>query len=128
MSMVKRLVGCGVATGAGVPTTTRSRVIGMQVIEGLGRHQLVDALVVLLAGQPALGVRGAEQGGHLVAVGVGGTQIATSDRADIRGFGHGLGHPPKLVRRPSERGGAIGAFRAGSGNSGSSLTAGAGRG
>ena len=54
----------------GDPMTTRSRDRN-QIIECLGRHQLVEALVVLLPGQPAFGVRGAEQGGHLLAVGIG---------------------------------------------------------
>jgi hypothetical protein len=70
---------------------------------------------VLLAGQPALGVRGAEKVGHLVTVGVGGTEIATSNGPEIGGFREGLGHHPKLVRRCSDRGEAVEPFRASSG-------------
>ena len=63
-----------------------------QVVEGLGPHQLVEPLVVLVPGQPALGVRGAQHGGHLVAVGVGRAQVASGDGADVGGFGDAVGH------------------------------------
>ena len=68
-----------------------------EVVEGLGDHQLVKALVVLLLAQSALGVRGAQQGGHLIAVGIGGAEIATGYGADVGRFGDGLGHSPKLA-------------------------------
>ena len=45
-----------------------------QVVERPGGEHLLEPLVVLLVGQPALGVRGAEQRGDLVPVGVGGAQ------------------------------------------------------
>ena len=82
-----------------------------QVVEGLGRHQLVEPLVVFLAGQPALRVRGAKHGGHLLAIGIGGTEVATSNGTDVAGFRDGLGHHPKLVRRSSDGRGPVGPFR-----------------
>ena len=95
---------------------------GELTVPGLGCHQLADPLLVLFHGQPALGVRGAEQVGHLVAVGVGGTEVATSNRADIPGFRDVLSHHPKLVRRPTDRGKTVGASGPAPVNSGSSLT------
>jgi hypothetical protein len=80
-----------------------------QVIKSLGCHQLIDALVVLFAGQPAFGVRGAQHSRHLLTVGIGGTQVTTGDGANISRFREGLGHPPKLAlaqwrhRRVAER-------------------------
>ena len=107
VSMVKRLAAWGATGVAGADEDKIARDRN-EVVEGLGRHQLVDAVVVLLQGQPALGVRGAEQGRHLFAVGVGGTQVATGNGADIRRFGEGLDHAPKLVRSPRSGDGPLG--------------------
>ena len=76
---------------------TRSWVIGREVVEGLRGHQLVNALVMLFPAQSALGVRSAEQGGHLITVGIGGAEVATSNGADVVWFGDGLRHSPKLA-------------------------------
>ena len=69
-----------------------------QVVEGLGLQQLVEPLVVLVLGQPALGVRGAQQGGDMVPVGVRRAQVATGDGADVGGFGEAVGHDFTLAR------------------------------
>ena len=68
-----------------------------QVVEGLGLEHLVETLVVLLAGQPALRVRGAQHGGHLFAVGVGGPEVAAGDGPDVGGFGKAVAHPPRYA-------------------------------
>ena len=61
-----------------------------QLIEGLGLQQPVESLVVFVVGDPALGEGGAQDGGHLLAVGVGGSQIPAGDGADIAGLGHAV--------------------------------------
>ena len=112
VSIVKRLVDCGAATAVGVPMTTRSRVIGIRSSNVLAAINW-SIRSSLLAGQPAFGVRRAEQGGYVLAVGVGSAQVATGNGANVRRFGSGLGHHPKLVR--SSKGGGGTPFRAGSG-------------
>ena len=70
-----------------------------QVVEGPGRQQLVEPFVVLLAGEPTLRVRGAQDGGHLLPIGIGGPEISPSDGTDIAGLGNAFAHSPTLISR-----------------------------
>src|SRR6478735_7531169 len=83
-----------------------------EVVEGLRGHQLVNALVMLFPAQSALGVRSAEQGGHLITVGIGGAEVATSNGADVVWFGDGLRHSPQASPGPTRGGASAAAFRA----------------
>ena len=50
---------------------------------------------MFLAGEPTLRVRGAQDGGHLLAIGIGGPEISPSDGTDIAGLGNAFAHPPR---------------------------------